>query len=299
MAPCDTNKITVTLQINVPVSNSTEITIAGLVGAQTNSTAALQLDGQDPVTPCFRSTAKWDQTTGTMILQVQANTTMPAHTECSFNFQLANPAGHLVGVSPAITAKVCVDCPVINNVMEGTAMKVSPLNFDSYIWQSSPFPADENTITVSLIHHDPTCTGVLDDRCSARHKKVPLYDICNPEVTISGLTNAVHDDGLIMLKNEFNGVSVNGTWSSSGFSVKAKLGLLIGSLSRASVFHFSFQVINPNFGQAAQSVTLDASLLDTRNPEAERVIMATSPPNAGSQSMDTPHVSLSVVDLRG
>ena len=193
-----------------------------------------------------------------------------------------------------IRATVCSSCSVLENTMDGTVMKVSPFHFDSYIWQSSPFPCDENTITVSLIHNDLGCTSVMDDRCSAINKRVPLYEICNPEVTISGLTNAVHDDGLIMLKNEFNGQRANGTWSSADKSVKSKLGLLIGVGAHASVFHFSFQVINPNFAQNAQNIDLRASLLDGRNPEAAKVTWV------DSQHMQHPEVdSIGPVDFKG
>jgi len=122
---------------------------------------------------------------------------------------------------------------------------------------------------------------------------VPLYEICNPEVKISGLTNAVHDDGLIMLKNEnTGGVSVNGTWSSADFSVTSKLGLMLGVGLSGDVFHFSFQVVNPNFAQSGNpSVRLNALLRDGRNPEAFVVSMS-------EKKMKTP-VSVSPVAFRG
>ena len=286
MAPCATNKISVTLQVNVPLLPGLEITITGLIGAQTTTTT-LDIQAQDPSKPCFEHEAKWDRTTGTLTLFVAAN--MDANMECSLSFELSNPAGHQSGAVPTVHAFVCVTCPVLENTMSGTVMKVSPLNFDSYIWQSSPFPCDENTITVSLAHHDPECTGVLHDSCIAGSidtQKVPLFEICNPQVTISGLTNAVHNDGLINLVNEASGgPAITGIWSSTDFSVTLELGRLLGVGSSASSFRFSFTVMNPNFASGVPSVTLDASLQDSRQSGAAVMKMSGGFPNAGLKTM--------------
>ncbi len=172
---------------------------------------------------------------------------------CAFSFNLNNPAKALPGVVPVVESRICSSCIVSGNVMNGTVMVVNKLDFEAAIWQSSPFPCDVNTITVSL-----------------RHKEVSILSICNPSVTISGLNNAVQDDGFIRVLDLLNNsTSRMGIWSRAG--IENREGILQLNMSdfissgRSDIFHFSFDIINPNFAQAAPDIKFEASIRDIRN----------------------------------
>jgi len=135
--------------------------------------------------------------------------------------------------------------------MEGTVMIVSQLEFDPYIWQSSPLPCDFNTLTVSLTH-----------------LAVPLLKLCNPTVTITNLKNAVHNDGVIYVTDVSPGQTNNSTWSTTMLGNVGSVGTIPLQLSdfmatcadqNSSSFHFSFD----NFAaQVAPEVKVAASIQD-------------------------------------
>ena len=175
---------------------------------------------------------------------------------CAASFVVQNPAKKLDGVVPTVESSICTDCPVTLRNMEGTVMIVSQLEFDPYIWQSSPWPCDFNTLTVSLTH-----------------LAVPLLKLCNPTVTITNLNNAVHNDGVIYVTDVSTGQTNNGTWSTSMLGDVGSVGTLTLQLSdfmaagadqNSSSFHFSFDIINPNFAQVAPEVKVTASIQDER-----------------------------------
>ena len=102
--------------------------------------------------------------------------------------------------------------------MHGKVMKVSRLDFDPVIWQSSPFPCDVNTITVSL-----------------KHKMVPMIAICRPTITITNLQNAVHDNGVIFITDKLNTQTKNASWSLG--SIRVNLADLIPSGAEKNAVH--------------------------------------------------------------
>ena len=206
--------------------------------------------------PCLNSTGRWDQESGALVVQVAGNQLQASRGRvwgCAFSFNLNNPAKALPGVVPIVESTICSSCSARGNVMNGTVMVVNKLDFETTIWQSSPFPCDVNTITVSL-----------------RHREVPILAICNPSVTISGLNNAVQDDGVIRVLNFLNNsTSPMGIWSRAG--IESREGILQLNMSdfissgRSDIFHFSFDTINPNFAQAAPDIKFEASIRDIRN----------------------------------
>ncbi|MGB1601260.1 MAG: hypothetical protein ACPIOQ_51470, partial [Promethearchaeia archaeon] len=171
---------------------------------------------------------------------------------CAFSFQLDNPAAASAGVVPQVKATICTSCSETTDFMHGTVMAVSPLNFESTISQSSPFPCDTNTIKVVL-----------------SHMVVPVMAQCNPTVTISGLRNAIADDGHIAVTDLLDSQSKNGTWSTSvsdgadGPVTESTLKLRLSDFivgSNQSDFEFSFEVVNPNFAQDAPNVLIQAHI---------------------------------------
>ena len=176
---------------------------------------------------------------------------------CTFSFSLDNPAKELTGTVPQVEAVVCTSCNLTSNRMIGKVMVVSPLNFSATIWQSSPFPCDINTITVSLVHYS-----------------VPVLTLCNPSVTITGLRNAIASDGAINVRDLLNSNNVqNGSWSTSDVTLSGQTeteGMLTLQLANfisggnSTGFKISFEVVNPNFAQAAPDVRIQAHIMDDR-----------------------------------
>ena len=166
---------------------------------------------------------------------------------CAFSFEMLNPAKQSNGVEPLLESTICTNCTVINNQMHGKIMHVSPLDFDPYIYQSSSFPCDINKITVSL-----------------RHMEVPMLAVCNPSVTISSLTNAVHNDGVILVQDVVGGQTRNGTWNHGTIILRLSDFIATGAEQNTSLFVVSFDVINPNFAQVAPDVKIEAAIEDKR-----------------------------------
>ena len=170
MAPCATNLISVTLQVNVPLAANTSITIAGLTHSQTPDNEALALTDLDG--GCYGNSAAWTKD-GTLVLTVADP--LEANETCAFEILLANPVFETNPVPPTVHATICNDCEVVRNTMNGLALKVSALHFDAHISQSSPFPCDENTITVLLSHKTLSGAGYCTMLTTPRAPQIPLY----------------------------------------------------------------------------------------------------------------------------
>jgi hypothetical protein len=175
---------------------------------------------------------------------------------CAFSFTVSNPAKELEGVVPSVTSTICRDCALTNNLMKGKVMIVGKLELDGNIWQSSPFPCDSNTITVSI-----------------RTRRMPLLSLCNPTITITNLNNAINifnNDGNVSIREIASGSTMNGKWSTvvqDTVGSVSTISLKLSEFSTASLFHFSFVVINPNFAQVAPDIQIVSSIQDNRQLE--------------------------------
>jgi len=212
--PCAKNTITVTLQTNVHLRlcDLSNITISGLDGAIVNTSMVSLVDasGGEPNSLLFASSAAtWVDSSKSLIIQVASD--ILAGQEYKFSFQIRNPVvspdpinvGKILPPSDTVTPKISMwAAPSVSVITSGTAVisgfptpPSSPLNLcgaSTYvqdgaplylyqptfllkaIGQSSNYPCQNNTLTITLKTNTPLCGGD-----------------CNIRITLSNLIGAV------------------------------------------------------------------------------------------------------------
>ena len=87
-----------------------------------------------------------------MKLKLYVNQTLTANTDYTFSFEVVNPAEGQLAQDISVWS---VGLPIAE-VKAGVAMRVSHTEFSvRNIGQSSPFPCDDNTITLTLVSNVP------------------------------------------------------------------------------------------------------------------------------------------------
>ena len=101
----------------------------------------------------------------------------------------------------------------------------------------------ENKITVSLQSNSST-----------------ILKTCSPSLTITGLSDAVVSNGPIEIKDVPNDVTQSAAWNDG--TLQVNLGDLMPATGRASAFHFTFLVKNPNYPiLTAPTISMTARIL--------------------------------------
>jgi hypothetical protein len=179
-APCATVQITSKVVTNVPLFKDcvTSVQIAGLTGSCTDMANFVEAEGK------FRA-YHFNQTTGSLQLTV-LNTTQ-AGCEYTMMFDVTHPVDPSISaVVPTIHAGgITIGSSLMDVPSDSTMpMWVDVMSFETYeIWQSSSFPCDENTISVTLTTKD-----------------FNLSAACQAKVTLTGFKTALNPDGPINVK---------------------------------------------------------------------------------------------------
>jgi len=249
--PCAVNTIAVTLTTNVPLyfACTPKITLSGLTSSSSDSlsdiTSVVLVDaGSTSVTA-----ESWTRETGTLILA--PNGYVPQN--FAVRFTLINPSYHqnapgmTVGIQysgaydfvsnfPACTGCTSPDYP----------MKIRNAVISSSIIQSSPFPCDQNTITVTV------------------SADVTLQARCDPQITLQGLSGSATGDGNIDVTVDDGSTTSTrtGAWTAAGTLTLGYLnsGATIAANQEVTL---SFQLTNPQTAPATTpSTSLSVSLDD-------------------------------------
>ena len=260
--PCSPITITVTLSTSVPLITSCQprLTISGLTNTpyfndtKTNETIGNVIPRE--ASNVFTYVAgSWSEVSGSWEMQVAADTMAGRDYVIAFNLlqkASADPDGvtEMRATSSGIMATdgLVTDLPP----SQGPArpLRVNSLLFHrKYISQSSPFPCDNNTISVTL------STG-----------SDSLFQICDPNVTISGLTGSLTPDlaalPLMFANMTATGAShgTSGAWTQSGTLI-FRLPFASGEKSR-SQWSLSFELVNPKTQTDPPSPTVAAEFMD-------------------------------------
>ena len=259
--PCADNTIDVTLRTNVPlyITCTPKITLSGLYSSSSGALSDitnvdLEVDGP---TSLGVTTESWDRATGILILAptVTVESASSPPNDFVVRFTLINPShyqaapGMTVGIQYSDAYDFSRNYVSFLSGATGLAadypMEIRSAIIVSSILQSSPFPCDENTITVFL------------------SADVTLQARCDPQITLEGLTGSVTADGDIDVTVDDGAASSTrtGVWTNAGT-------LTIGYLDAASTIAanqqvtLSFQVTNPKAAQASPATSLSVSLDD-------------------------------------
>ena len=252
--PCATNTISVSLTTNVPLylECSPKITLKGLYSSSSD-TAETDITGLDLI---FDSGSRsvtlesWTRTTGTLVIVPGVDVDSTSN-EFQVKFTLINPSHHQsapgmdVDISYSSSAwSGLTDIAGSSASEEDYPMKIREAVISASIIQSSPFPCDQNTITVSM------------------SADVTLRSRCNPKITLSGLDGSETGDGDINVTLSDGSTSSTQTesWASGALTIADTTEL--GDLQAGNQHSLSFVITNPNAARASASTSLVVSLQD-------------------------------------
>lgn len=168
--PSSNNTITVTVATKTPLTVGSKLTLTGLSESATDSTSALSIKdagtAEDPRTAVsvFGSTGEWNKQ-GSLLLTVQAESI--AGVQYIFSFELMNPSCDLSARQVTVEATCCktgactysmVLVPDQNKTEtchsqagDARPLQVTKPTFVTHnIWQSNPFPCQNNSISIEL-----------------------------------------------------------------------------------------------------------------------------------------------------
>lgn len=211
--PSVNNTITVTIATKTPLTVGATLTISGLSGTASNSRPDLPIqdagtaEGQSATT-VFGSSGEW-KNSGTLTLTVTSESI--AGVQYVFSFKLTNPSCNMDFKTVTATATCCKQgsCLPYSLILDPEVNKTStchsqvgdtrplqvikPSFVTRNIWQSNPFPCQNNTISLEL----DTNVDLLP----------------RTRITVLGLTGS--DTPTSTLPVEVCGTQENGTWTRS------------------------------------------------------------------------------------
>ena len=260
--PCSPITITVTLSTSVPLITSCQprLTISGLTNTpyfndtRTNETIG-DVIPREASNVLMYVAGSWSEASGSWEMRVAADTMAGRDYVIAFNL-LQKAAADSDGVTEmmATSSGIVATAGFLTN-LPPSQDPARPLRVNSpqfhrkYISQSSPFPCDNNTISVTL------STG-----------SDSLFQICDPNVTISGLTGSLTPD-LAALPLTFANMTAtgashgtSGAWTQSG-SLIFRLPFASGEKSR-SQWSLSFELVNPKTQTALPAPHVSAEFMD-------------------------------------
>jgi hypothetical protein len=310
--PCAQNEIGVVLVANVPLFAvcGPKITLKGLTGADTASVGNMTVSQSSTA---LGSTAAWEQSNGSLVVTIVED--FADGDELSFTFNLQNPSRGQSGspVSVAVSDGIKFSEAMMKTPMDtggwtpwpGTPVVADldgegdhnapayPLSVDTAflvekkIGQSSPWPCDNNTVTVAL------------------KISTTLLSSCAPTVTLEGLlgmqTNSssvlpVHDahggaaavadwdqdTGELVLDLTTLGHVADVTAQVSGSDPNISTSLpRIPMYVHTALFEFSFDLVNPAAARGRVAVSIITSIVSVNNITQKQAIMAN---NSDSES---------------
>ena len=199
---------------------------------------------------------------GILTIALQRLQPWPATQTLSFNFQIQNPATTIPSPDPPII-QILNGSLLPSNISRNTTdqtrwpFTVQQATFlESQIWQSSPFPSQINTITVSL------------------QSSVDLAAQCGVAITISNLVGACIAGSSVALNDVSAPTSASDRFSSSpsvqiipgnsgsALWIAANQSLVLyvsNSVLKNRIYAFQFQLRNPSSPQTSPTVSIQAS----------------------------------------
>jgi hypothetical protein len=250
--PLNSNTLSITFSANIQltVPPATAITLYGLTGTATPSTAALSIT-QSPGSSALLSTAFWQQSTGTLILNVSQS--VGPDTQMTATFTLLNGAVPQLPptVSIVCNGEVAFPAAAVTPTSDGDGQPLYIVGFMTRaIAQSTPSASELNVITVSFAFNRRMLQTAVD-----------TDPYSNPSITISGLTNSQTSSPVFLPDQQ--GFSFDSTWRTDGSAAptwdKASGSLVIWpktNLARLFQYTVNFQLQNPPTGQDARNVTI-------------------------------------------
>ena len=253
--PNASNTITISIKPNVIIKSWVNyITVHGLIATQTKSSNKFPIYvlRETALSTCFGSYAQWFQQNGSLILQVQS-IIYPQFTY-EVAFEIKNPS---LSQDPPTISISCGGFMVISSSlmlsMPGNSMPLLIAGFIvKSIGQSTTLNTIMNTITVTLSNRATLPEGSY--------------------ILLSGLNGGQNSAANIHItdKNVSSCFFNRAKWDQSTFTLTLTI---IKDMERRTIHEFSFNLLNPSYGQDSPSVSLKVSgALDTGWEKADSAL---------------------------
>ena len=270
--PCALNRISITITTNVPIFEicAPTLTLTGFTASSTTSLGAGELSmlGGTTSGPDI-SIVSWVRTTGTLVLDLPTidQGTTDGTTTFSFTVDLRNPSKYqdapgvdLILAYSDVWTNLATENGT-NYVAEGNAgalfssasvsypFKISLLTVSSSFAQSSPYPCDNNTITVTF---------------TPSHNLIPE---CLPQVSLAGMIGSSTSSGSLMVSPSNAGSAMQNklaVWDTNAGSLVWSI-FAAGESSEVTAgtdLVFTFELTNQPAQQSSPASTLTITLQD-------------------------------------
>lgn len=256
-SPAGVNTITVTLQSNLAITASAQVTIEGLVNTRTDDSLAMSVSGCAGI---FKSPAgvanqgKWDRAAGRLV--VVATSTIAAGTTVSCSFAISNPSG-IQAASKVNVVVNSVSTGQISNMIPAFTLRNAPGShgplliqagafLTANIGQSSPFPSVTSNVITITINSNVAMSSVGS---------------ASATLTITGLLNSeTTDTSSLAISGSPFATAVGGKAAWVKATGTLTLTVVSGqSLSGNTDYIFSFSLQSPAASQPAPEVTISAA----------------------------------------
>ena len=230
----NTIEIVISLTLDVPGGNLTQIVISGLTGSTTSDTSNLTIQSS------FCGIATWFQQNGTLILNVSS--TMLAGTQYSVFFQLFN--GYQPQQSPVVYIQLQGSIVSLKTAMTKAVGTLAPLfitTINTTLAQSTPSQGLVNNLTLTFSSYSAIFSGSV-------------------QVTLTGLVYANTSDAYPFLNISCDTATfgLTGAWNQSTGTLSFKP---TGTIFPLQNYTLCFLLNNPTFGQYSPSVSIQIQAL--------------------------------------
>eukprot|EP00291_Cryptomonas_curvata_P019149 CAMPEP_0172155968 /NCGR_PEP_ID=MMETSP1050-20130122/2927_1 /TAXON_ID=233186 /ORGANISM="Cryptomonas curvata, Strain CCAP979/52" /LENGTH=931 /DNA_ID=CAMNT_0012824939 /DNA_START=1785 /DNA_END=4577 /DNA_ORIENTATION=+ len=243
--------IMISMQSIVPLRAACNpvVTLSGLISTDSVDDNIVLVQSSD----VFGSSAAWSQSTGQLTLVISAD--MLANTTYYVSFVVKNLA---VNQSSPVWIQSS-GMPIARSQLNTSAGGVAFYTVDfAYLtsfstFQSSPWPCDENLITVSILSN----TGLLR--------------VCAPTLTMRGLIGFQNSTSrsLTLSNTAITSSSnpyINNTWNGTAGELTVDMKTFMADdVVPLSSFSFKFNLTNPTVARQALGVSISASMSSVRN----------------------------------
>jgi len=242
--PCDLNEIRIKVRLNVPLYTRCipSINVTGLEGWEQAGDIALSTNVLNMTT----SPAMWDGATRS--LQTEVAIYVEINTDIEFGFTIINGKTAVEGMMPSIEVtglNMHHEVMTLKSGEEYIPVTILEPRFDTLaIVQQNPYPAASNVLTVTL----------------TPNVNLPSTAACGVTITISGLDNACHSDGNIVITDTdqiYGQNGLQGKWDADRFQLTLELSH--GGMLANTSYDFTFEIRNPSSGQRSPMVMVEAS----------------------------------------
>jgi hypothetical protein len=246
------NTISITLQANCDLDDTSTVTISGLTASSTSDSLSLTVS---TTSDALGTTAAWSQSSGELILTSTGTTSTTGY---AVSFQITNPM--TAQSSPAISVSATIEAGTSDASIAAVAMDKSGSALYGVTAGLDPMTVVQPVFSIKSIQQSTPVAGTLNTITVTVTANYNLED--DSTVTIAGLTvSQTAGSSSLPVTSTSNKFGVSGVWTQAdGQLVLTAAG---GGVASDTANTISFQLYNSDAAQNSPGVSIQASILDT------------------------------------